>query len=112
MMSTTRVRLVLLIVPVLWGLVFVGIHELLPYLDAFELVTLRFAIVTLGVLALLVFRKDLRLRLDRKGWAMIPIKPATFLIAAKSFNIICMPHQVSTAPIRKIPITPKYFQKP
>jgi drug/metabolite transporter (DMT)-like permease len=70
-MSVTRVRMVLLVVPAIWGLVFIGIHELLPYLDAFELVTLRFVIVTGVFGVLMVFRRELRPRFDRKGWAMI-----------------------------------------
>ncbi|GIU93379.1 MAG: hypothetical protein KatS3mg011_2285 [Acidimicrobiia bacterium] len=46
MMSSSRVRLVLLVVPALWGLVFVGVNRLLERLNAFQLVTLRFILIS------------------------------------------------------------------
>ena len=70
-MNVTRVRLILLIVPALWGLVFVGVERVLRHLNAFQLVTIRFLLISAAFGVMLAFRPDLRPRLDRRSWAMV-----------------------------------------
>ena len=70
-MSTSRVRLILLVVPMLWGLVFVGIDRVLVSLDVFEIVTIRFIMISVGFGLLMLFRPSLRPRYSRRQWKLI-----------------------------------------
>jgi drug/metabolite transporter (DMT)-like permease len=58
-----RVRLVhvsLLVCAAMWGLVFVGVHELLPVLTPVQLVTVRFVIIVLAFVAMFIIFPKLR----------------------------------------------------
>ncbi len=52
-MEARRSHLALLLVAASWGMVFVGIHELVPVLRPVQLVTIRFGIIALTFLVLL-----------------------------------------------------------
>ena len=70
-MSRAHVRAVLLIVPALWGLVFVGVSELLDVLSLFEVVTLRYLlIVAVFGVTLLSFRST-RPSISRDRWGLV-----------------------------------------
>ena len=59
----------LLMVAALWGLVFVGVHELLPVLTAVQLVTIRFGIITVAFLIMFACVPSLRaLPQGRSDW--------------------------------------------
>jgi drug/metabolite transporter (DMT)-like permease len=55
----------------LWGLVFIAVHDLLPQLDAVQLMTVRFALVSLLFAALMAARAGWRPRLARREWAIV-----------------------------------------
>jgi drug/metabolite transporter (DMT)-like permease len=55
----------------LWGCVFVGVHELLPELDAVQMVTLRFLAVALVFAALIAANRAWRPRLERREWVTV-----------------------------------------
>ncbi|MGH9245427.1 MAG: DMT family transporter [Acidimicrobiales bacterium] len=56
-----------------WGLVFIGVHELLPVLDSTQIVTLRFAIISAVVVVALVARPELRPRFSRREWPVVVV---------------------------------------
>jgi drug/metabolite transporter (DMT)-like permease len=76
----------LIVCVALWGTVFIAAHELLPELDAFQIVTLRFMILIAVFGAVLLARSDWRPRLERHEWPLL-------LIAA-----------VAAVPVSQIPI--------
>jgi drug/metabolite transporter (DMT)-like permease len=45
------IHVALFAVVLMWGMVFIGIHELLPYIDAIQLVVIRFSMISLIFLA-------------------------------------------------------------
>src|SRR5215211_2921924 len=55
----------------LWGLVFIGVHDLLPQIDAVQLITLRFALVAAIFAGLMVVRAGWRPRLTRGEWGVV-----------------------------------------
>jgi drug/metabolite transporter (DMT)-like permease len=55
----------------LWGLVFVAVHELLPVIDAVQITTLRFMLVSVVFATLLVARRAWRPRLSGREWALV-----------------------------------------
>lgn len=70
-MNRDRMRAVMLAVPVLWGIVFIGVERVLRQLDAFQLVAIRFTMISALFGLLMVFTPSLRPRLDRRGWLTI-----------------------------------------
>lgn len=69
MASRLVVHASLLTVSAVWGLVFIGVHELLPVLPVVQLVTLRFAIISMAFLVALVVCPSLRiLPRGRSDW--------------------------------------------
>ncbi|HSG78800.1 MAG TPA: EamA family transporter, partial [Acidimicrobiia bacterium] len=70
-MNRDRMRAVMLAVPVLWGVVFIGVERVLRQLDAFQLVAIRFTMISALFGLLMVFTPSLRPRLDRRGWLSI-----------------------------------------
>ena len=70
-MTPRRVRLVLLVVPAMWGLVFVGVDQVLEELDAFELVAIRFALISVLFGLLMLVRPELRPSFARREWLLI-----------------------------------------
>lgn len=68
--SQRLVHASLVAVAAMWGLVFVGVHQLLPVMGAAELVTVRFVIISVAFLALLACVPSLRVfPADRADWA-------------------------------------------
>jgi drug/metabolite transporter (DMT)-like permease len=67
MSSRLVVHASLVAVAAVWGLVFVGIHELLPVLTAVQLVTARFVIISLAFLSLFAFVPSLRVVPHSRG---------------------------------------------
>jgi drug/metabolite transporter (DMT)-like permease len=62
---------VLLVVPALWGLVFVGVSELLDVLSVFEMVTIRYLLIVSAFgLTLLAFRST-RPTIPRDRWGLV-----------------------------------------
>ena len=59
-MPKRRVQAILFVVPALWGLVFVGVNELLPVLAVTEIVVLRFSFIVLAFGLLLALTPGLR----------------------------------------------------
>lgn len=58
----------------MWGLVFVGIHELLPVMTAVQLVTIRFLIICFAFLLFLACVPSLRARpRGRAGWVRFAV---------------------------------------
>ena len=69
MSSRLVVHASLLTVAAVWGLVFVGVHELLPVLTAVQLVTIRFGIISIAFLILFALVPSLRaLPKGRADW--------------------------------------------
>jgi drug/metabolite transporter (DMT)-like permease len=62
---------VLIVVPALWGLVFVGVSEVLQYLNAFQIVTIRFFMISVLFSILMMFRPNLRPHYTRSQWKTI-----------------------------------------
>ena len=54
-----------------WGLVFVGVHELLAVIDAVQIVTLRFGLISAVVLVALLVRPAMRPRFSRREWKIV-----------------------------------------
>lgn len=70
-MTRRRVQAILLIVPLLWGLVFVAVERVLRELSAFQVVTLRFAMVLAIVGSLMIARPALRSALKKSRWGLL-----------------------------------------
>jgi drug/metabolite transporter (DMT)-like permease len=67
--SRLLVHASLLSVSAIWGLVFIGVHELLPVLSVVQMVTLRFAIISIAFLILFALVPSLRaLPKGRADW--------------------------------------------
>jgi drug/metabolite transporter (DMT)-like permease len=69
-MTTNAARAILLLCVVIWGATFTATKICLAYVDAFELVGLRFAI-GLPVLLLLIFRQRIPLRFTTREYASL-----------------------------------------
>ncbi len=60
-----------MVVPALWGLVFVGVNQLLPVLDVFQIVTLRFGLIVVAFgLAFLAAARS-RPTVPRARWRLV-----------------------------------------
>ena len=70
-MTQTRVRAILLVVPALWGLVFVGVNQVLRHLDVFQLVTIRFLMIAVAFGTLIVVQPRFRPRYSRAQWKIV-----------------------------------------
>lgn len=70
-MSRGRVRAVLLVVPALWGLVFVGVAELLEVLSVFEMVTIRYLLIVWAFGITLLLFKGTRPAIPRERWGLV-----------------------------------------
>ncbi|MGH9117283.1 MAG: hypothetical protein ACRD0A_05245 [Acidimicrobiales bacterium] len=62
MRPSLLVHLALIACTASWGLVFVGVHQLLTTIDAVQIVTLRFALISVVVLVGLAFIPPMRPR--------------------------------------------------
>lgn len=69
-MTVRRAIAALTVCVVLWGLVFVAVHELLPVLDPVEMTTLRFGLVSIVFLALIAAQVRWRPRFSRREWGL------------------------------------------
>jgi drug/metabolite transporter (DMT)-like permease len=69
-MTRGRVQLILLVVPMSWGLVFVAVKKVLEEMNAFQLTTIRFAMISAVFLALLM-RPDMRRSFRRGTWKLL-----------------------------------------
>lgn len=59
-MGARLVHASLVVCAAMWGLVFVGVHELLPVLSPIQLVTIRFLIISVAFVLMFVFMPRLR----------------------------------------------------
>jgi drug/metabolite transporter (DMT)-like permease len=63
----------LVVCAALWGMVFVSVAELLPHLNATQIVSVRFALVAIGFAAAFAARPALLPRLRRAEWGLIVV---------------------------------------
>ena len=70
-MSRRRVQAVLLIVPALWGLVFVGINKLLDELNVFQIVSLRYGMIVVAFGVTFVVAARTRPVVHRSRWRLV-----------------------------------------
>ena len=71
MRSSLAVHLALVACTASWGLVFVGVHQLLDDIDAVQIVTIRFTLVSLVVLIGLALSPAMRPKFSRREWAIV-----------------------------------------
>lgn len=69
-MLDSKVRIWVLIAPLSWGLVFVGVNRVLRYTDAFQLVTIRFMMIAIIFAALMAVRPSMRPKMTRRDWGL------------------------------------------
>lgn len=69
-MNPRHVRIWILATPLLWGLVFVGVNQVLQYTDAFQLVTLRFMLIAILFGGYLLTVPKARPRMSRRDWGL------------------------------------------
>ena len=69
-MEGRHVRLWVLGTPLLWGLVFVGVNRVLRYTDAFQLVTLRFMLISVLFGGFLLAVPQARPHLSSREWRL------------------------------------------
>jgi drug/metabolite transporter (DMT)-like permease len=69
--STSRAGAGLVLCVALWGMVFIGVHQLLPELDPLQILTLRFTVVGAAFALLLLARPQWRPRLERRDWPLV-----------------------------------------
>jgi drug/metabolite transporter (DMT)-like permease len=70
-----------------WGLVFVGIHQLLAVIDAVQIVTIRFTLISAVVLVVMAVSPSFRPRFSRKDW-MIVIVSGFLAVPASQLAIV------------------------
>jgi drug/metabolite transporter (DMT)-like permease len=70
-MNRRRVQTILLIVPMLWGLVFVAVRETLEELSTVQIVTLRFAMIAAVVGGAMLVWPSLRAAFKRSNWGLL-----------------------------------------
>lgn len=70
-MTRRRVQVVLLIVPILWGLVFVAVRQVLRELSTVQVVTIRFALIVAVVGGLMLARPSLRAAFVKPKWGLL-----------------------------------------
>jgi drug/metabolite transporter (DMT)-like permease len=86
-MSRAHVRLVLLLVPALWGLVFVGVNQLLNTLSVFEIVTLRYLLIVSAFGVTLLGFRSTRPSISRDRWGLVVF--AGFMgVPASQFGLV------------------------
>lgn len=72
-MHRRRAYVGLVVCAALWGMVFVSVAELLPHLNATQIVSVRFALVAIGFAAAFAARPALLPRLRGVEWALIAL---------------------------------------
>ena len=87
MSSSTRASIGLITCVALWGMVFIGVHEVLPELDPAQIVTLRFAIIAVAFVVVLAIRPDWRPRIERREWLVVVVA-AICAVPASQLSII------------------------
>lgn len=71
----------------MWGLVFIGVHELLPVMDPFQLATIRFTMSAAAYAALLAATPSLRPRLSRSQWRQLLVL-AVFAVPGSQLAVL------------------------
>lgn len=69
-MRGRHVRIWVLLTPLLWGLVFVGVNRVLRYTDAFQLVTLRFLLIAVLFSGFVLAVPRARPSFTRRDWGL------------------------------------------
>ena len=69
-MSRSHVRIWVLGAPLLWGLVFVAVDRVLQYTDAFQLVTIRFFLISIIFSGLMIAFPKMRPTMTRRDWGL------------------------------------------
>ena len=113
-MNRRRVQLILLIVPAMWGLVFVAVERVLRQMSAFQLVTVRFAIIFGVVGGMMLARPGLRSALVRSRWRLllfagflgVPVSNLAIVHAQNYLSPTLASLIITTAPVLTVMLAP------
>ena len=113
-MNRRRVQLILLIVPAMWGLVFVAVERVLRQMSAFQLVTVRFAIIFGVVGGMMLARPGLRSALVRSRWRLllfagflgVPVSNLAIVHAQNYLSPTLASLIITTAPVLTVMLVP------
>jgi drug/metabolite transporter (DMT)-like permease len=116
-MTPAKARLMLLAVPALWGLVFVGINRVLRYLSPLQIVAIRFALISTAFLVLMTVQPALRPRFTRSQWKLVwlaglfgvPMSQLAIVSAQRYLDPALASLIVTTAPAAAVIIAPFFL---
>jgi drug/metabolite transporter (DMT)-like permease len=95
-MTRRRVQVILLIVPILWGLVFIAVDRVLDELSAFQVVTIRFSMVLAVVVGLMLTRPELKAAFASRRWGLL-IFAGAMAVPASNLAIVHAQNYLSPA---------------